>query len=363
MAIIEPDSVVRADNYINKAEANANPANDAGRVPKLEDDGKISQYFLSKDFGDGSDGDVTIGAGTTTLTRDMYYNNLVITGTLVTDGWSVFVKNKMSGAGIIKWGTPNTGGNGHQTPTNGTFYPQAGTGATSSGSGKHKTIAGKDGGNGSVGSSGIVYASPGVSCDDIADAIGVLGGMGGHGGDYSGSSSLPPSQGGGTVGSVSLPTFIRYQTKASALFDLYYINGTTIVKINGSNSGSGGGGGSSKRYESNGGGGGGGGASGGDVFICARYITGTFTIESKGGNGGLGGNCYSPSVGGVGGGGGGGGGGNSIMIYAKKDWTGTYTLTGGIGGAKGTSGLTTSATNGSNGNNGNYYEIKIENIC
>lgn len=43
-------------------------------------------------FGNASDGDVTIGVGTTTLTRDMFYNNLIVNGTLDPAGYRIYVK-------------------------------------------------------------------------------------------------------------------------------------------------------------------------------------------------------------------------------------------------------------------------------
>jgi hypothetical protein len=44
-------------------------------------------------FGDGSDGDVTLGAGTTTLARDMYYDDLTVPNgsTLAAAGFRIFV--------------------------------------------------------------------------------------------------------------------------------------------------------------------------------------------------------------------------------------------------------------------------------
>ena len=42
-------------------------------------------------YGDGNDGDVTI-AGTTTLSRDMNYNTLTVSGTLKCNGYKFFVK-------------------------------------------------------------------------------------------------------------------------------------------------------------------------------------------------------------------------------------------------------------------------------
>lgn len=68
-------------------------------------------------FGTGADGDVTISANTT-LTRDMHYNNLTVnaTYTLNTDGYSVYVKNKLTNNGTIadngnaaSWVTPWAG--------------------------------------------------------------------------------------------------------------------------------------------------------------------------------------------------------------------------------------------------------------
>src|SRR5258708_7049394 len=48
-----------------------------------------TQTQVLESFGDGSDGTVTISSGTTTLARDMYYNNLTINGSgaLVTNGY------------------------------------------------------------------------------------------------------------------------------------------------------------------------------------------------------------------------------------------------------------------------------------
>ena len=44
-------------------------------------------------YGDGHDGDVTIAVSTTTtLTHDMYYNNLTVNGTLKCNGYKVFVR-------------------------------------------------------------------------------------------------------------------------------------------------------------------------------------------------------------------------------------------------------------------------------
>lgn len=47
---IIPDAVIRADNYIDQADADATPANDEGRVPKLEANGFLHPYFSKIGF-------------------------------------------------------------------------------------------------------------------------------------------------------------------------------------------------------------------------------------------------------------------------------------------------------------------------
>ena len=58
-------------------------------------------------YGDGSDGDVVITGNPTTLTSDMYYNNLTINSGafLLTNGFRVFVKNTLTINGAIGLGT------------------------------------------------------------------------------------------------------------------------------------------------------------------------------------------------------------------------------------------------------------------
>ena len=43
---IQPDEVIRADDFINESERDATPANDAGKAVKLESDGTIAHEFL-----------------------------------------------------------------------------------------------------------------------------------------------------------------------------------------------------------------------------------------------------------------------------------------------------------------------------
>lgn len=91
-------------------------------------------------YGDGSDGDVTI-AGTVTLTRDMYYNNLVIPTATILDpaGYRFFVKGTMSGTGTIR---RDGSDGGNATTTGGT------AGATLAQGSLNAEIAAVAGGNG-----------------------------------------------------------------------------------------------------------------------------------------------------------------------------------------------------------------------
>ena len=87
-------------------------------------------------FGDGSDGDVTI-SGSTTLTRDMYYDDLTIaaTGILNTGGFRVFCKGTclvQAGGQIIRPGnagaTGAAGGAGGAALGTGSLGPGEGAG-------------------------------------------------------------------------------------------------------------------------------------------------------------------------------------------------------------------------------------------
>ena len=72
-------------------------------------------------YGDGSDGDVTLTSGTTTLTRDMYYNNLTISGTAVlnTSNFRIFVKGILDISAAPSGSIANNGGNGGNSATTG----------------------------------------------------------------------------------------------------------------------------------------------------------------------------------------------------------------------------------------------------
>lgn len=87
-------------------------------------------YFLSATpnafyFGGGTDGNLTISSGTTTLTRDTYYNNVTISGTaqIVTNGFRLFISGTLdlinASANAITANGGNGGNGSGQTGGNG----------------------------------------------------------------------------------------------------------------------------------------------------------------------------------------------------------------------------------------------------
>jgi hypothetical protein len=265
-------------------------------------------------FGDGSDGDVTVTGGTTTLARDMFYNNLTVaaSGILETAGYRVFVAGTFSNAGIVR----NSGTGGSGTAQAGNAGAPAGT-----------LGGGADGGNG--GNTNTVGSNGGTGASNTQ-----LGGKGGDGG----TSSVPRA--GGTAAASSRPAAtvggsVYYQDfyRGTFLRDLSY------VKSTGGNGGGGGGGGT-------GGPGSGGGGGGGIVMIACATISGAGAIRANGGDGNDAGGSSAAC-------GGGGGGGFVFVIYGTSTWSGTITASAGAGGSN-------NAHPGSNGVDGTTYFKSIQ---
>lgn len=293
-----------------------------------------------KQFGDGSDGNVTI-SGTTTLTSDMYYNDLVVTGTLKTAGYRVFVKGTLSGAGTIECkGVAATNASGMT----------GGGGGSAVAAGYFSSVAGQAGANGNT--SGQI-GDNGVAGTSVSNSIGVIGAVGGDGGNTSGG-----AQPGGAAGTVtaSLQKFGITLWQTVSGLDVQ-ASGTPIKYTGSSGSGSGAAGDSAPGIDDSGGGGGSG-SPGGIILFLVNTWAGTFTINISGGNGGNGGNGVGSAGGG--GGGAGGSGGVSVFVYGTKTWTGSYTKTGGTGGAGGSGAQ--AGVSGSTGTTGLTYEIGISTL-
>ena len=289
-------------------------------------------------FGDGSDGDVTISTATTTLSRDMYYNNLTIgsAGGLNPNGYRIFVKGTLSIAsgGLIARNGSN-GGNGNTGVTGGTDV-----GGVAGASLSHGTLFGSysgavggvgensNGGDATNGGNGsAIYYSP------VTNATACSGGAGGNGAV----GGTAPGAGGtkGTVNTVvSLPTNLInilnfYPSEAVSMPASTTIAYYKINSVNGA--GGGGEGASSPGY---GGSGGGSGSNGGTIYIAANNFVSLGSVTAVGGNGGNGGNGGAANGSG-GGGGAGGSGGYIFIIYQSSLTVGTTSVAGGSGGSGG----------------------------
>lgn len=273
-------------------------------------------------FGTGADGDVTITSGTTTLSRDMYYRNLVITasGILKPNGYRIFVADTLSLAGSI-----NDNGNS----------ATSGSAATA----MHSAVIL---GTGSPAASGGIAMTTGSNAP--AQAAGTLmGGIGGAGG-----SSGLGTRAGGIAGTGSQPSAANgginaWRIPGVAVRGRSLRSLTTI--LNGGTGGGGGGGGNTTF-------GGGSGTGGGVVIVSAYAITVSGgTITASGGNG------FTPTISAMtGAGGGGGGGGGVVVIITVTDLSASmssFSANGGIGGSGGPG--TVPGSSGASGNNGTVW--------
>lgn len=257
-------------------------------------------------YGDGSDGDVTLNGGTTTLTRDMFYRNLIIPAgqILDTNGRRVFVQNLLQNDGVIRRNGANA------------------TGATGGGALSAQTVGGS--GAGTTGTTGA-----GTAGTPAGAGFGGTGGAGGNG----------TPNAGGAAPTQTPPVANRGSLRAlpQAAMGLG-IGGGSATVFDGGDGGSAGGGDGTNA-------GGGGGSGAGLIVLCARQLVNNGSISAVGGNGGV------PGAGNAGGGGGGGGG-AVVLVYNRKSGSGTVSFGGGTGGAKTGTGIA-----GSNGGTGKLVEI------
>lgn len=311
---------------------------------------RLDQIFSR--FGLGTDGNVTITGGTTTINRDMFYDNLTITATgiLKTAGYRVFAKGKIINNGNIDF-TGNDGASGSI----------GGAGASGTGGYLGAAAGGGAGGLGSPAS-----ANPGVagtnSTESLEDAdAGAAGGAGGDGTALSGGAGAV----GGTVTAAAASTG-SIKDPEQAIEFRSRITAPVAFGKGGGGGGGGAGGGSAAPSSSNppGGNGGGGGAAANASLIMGAILSGTGTVTGLGGDGGDGGNGSPGNNNQDTGGGGGGGGAQAgflLLIYSRKEnYSWTITLTGGIGGLGGAPNAAGGAgTDGGDGTDGVLYEYSF----
>lgn len=261
-------------------------------------------------LGDGDDGDVTIGAGTTTLGRDMFYNNLVVPAgaRLNTAGFAVFCKSSVSGAGIIS-------ANGAAGVFDAAGNNNAGTLDAGSGGGAGKATAG----------------------DNAVSTIKYIGGDAGNGGAGVALGGAKGSAGAvsGDVRQYKIPS-ILLNKQSNVAFNYYRVGGNA----------GGGGGGDNVAAK-----GGGGGAGGNTMAIFTSEFNFTGSLEAKGGAGGDGDTAAGAT------GGGGGGGGGFIALFYEVETTNPETIVIDVTGGAGGKGQNT-GSDGGNGAVGAYILVK-----
>lgn len=322
----------------------------AGMIPIASSSGYLDLGWSNNFFGAGSDGDVTISA-TTTLTRDMYYDNLTINaGVTVTGSYRIFVKNTFTNNGTIS-ANGNNGSNGSAGGSQCSAGAGGAGGAPILSGSIFGSATGTTGGNGgtcpnSGGSGAAAHGGSGVSSSAMLGFSGVNGGTGQAG---SGAAGI------GGIGGSAIPdypilkrnNFLIVSSSENIIDYTSKIFGFVSTSTLSSSPNNGAGGGSGAPISSSGGAGGGGsGSNGGVIYISARNLINNGTISAVGGNGGNG----AVHNGSTAGGGAGGNGGLIILIYENLT-EGTVTTTGGVGG--------TGYNAGSNGVVGNTIKLKL----
>lgn len=342
-----------------------------------------TQTSVLESYGDGSDGNVTVSSGTTTLTRDMYYNNLTMSGTGIinTAGWMIFVAGILditaAGAGAIQFNgnngasatttagaaigatlVGNTVGGSSAATAGKTGVAGAGVNSTASsnatGNGGNGGTSG-NAGTGSGGAGGTGAAAGGMTALPIRRwetnlLLGVtllVGGNGGTGGPSgSGNGTNQGGGGGGGGGGAGVVAIFAKTINRGA---------STAANCIQANGGTGGAGGTaSATGATKGGGGGAGGGGGGWIFICYDSLTGataTNAIQASGASGGAGG---TPTGGNAGGNGGGGGAGGRITLLKVTTSVGSESF-----GSAGTAGSAASGATGGAGGAGNNVQVSL----
>jgi hypothetical protein len=342
-------------------------------------------------FGDGSDGDLTINFGNTvTQTRDMFWDNGTINGTLKPNGFKWFFKGTLDigVTGVIErngnnGGNGGAGGAGDQASGNGGAAGTAGaSGAALAAGSLAGSPAGPAGQAGQIGGGGGGPATPGLagnngtngtnggaatSClgDPAVNGVNGVGGGNGGGGSFGGGSAGTGGTGGTAGTYTAASSGVRNLSNALSMIDSAatpapYSSSPSSGGSAGSGSGSGGGGHSGSHAGANGGGGGGSGGAGG-VGSPGGVILGAARILNIAAGGVISANAGAAGNGGVGGaganadivtassnGGGGGGGGGSaasganggliVLIFQEMNNLGTIEVNGSLAGTPGSGG-------------------------
>lgn len=296
-------------------------------------------------YGSKQDGNLVLSAGTLTLSRDMFWDSVTISGSgkIVTNGYKIFCHTlDLSNANtnsIVPTSSPDgtaattqAGAAGGVASTIGTISP---------------SVVGGAGATGVVG-----VGAQAVASTSTVPSNGGNSGAGGAGG--AGTSGA----GGASRAAASATTRLAFGRWVEDL-----VRGSTLMQAGASGPGGSSGAGDGVVL---GRGGGGGGVGNGPIVIYAKSIvtsasTQAGAINSRGGNGGNGATAASGNTGG-GGGGAGGGGGYIFLMYRTKSGpviTNLLNCDGGDGGIGGNGFGTGIGGNGGSGADGGRIQIYI----
>jgi hypothetical protein len=304
--------------------------------------------------GDGSDGDVTLPAGPSVMTRNAYYNTLVVPvgATLDTNGWVPFARVSIECNGTI-----SVDGRAGNPGVDGAYWGGAAlTAVANSGPLRQQSAWGAGGVGARV---GIAFAGSGTNASAGTLYAGELlaGGAGGNG-DAGGGLGAGRAGGTAATSAVSGPQL----RSIDALTRAGYAASDGTFRLWQSHSGkAAGGGGAGAGMASDGPAGGAPGECGGILYVPTPSFSGTGTLQSKGGAGGRGGNAGEGNAGGGGGGSGGPGGIVAVASTYRLGWSGTIDVTGGAAGAGGTkNGTGTNGAAGGVGHDGVSFFIDVK---
>jgi hypothetical protein len=291
--------------------------------------GGVSSDFFGGQFGDGSDGDLTV-VGTFTAAREMHFSNLIIpTGaTFKPNGHKVFVSNTLT---IETNASLNDDGNNATNQAAGLALASR----------NYLIAASSQGGNGvSLTATGFSNGANGNNISNTSPNNSGQSPTGGKGGNV----TLRGNTGGNGGTATVLPQ------KWNGAWQ------TGRYSANGFNGGSGGGGGAINitAYTSGIFSSGGGGSGGGAVWIAAKNIDNQGRISANGGKGANG--ILATGTAECCGGGGGGGGNTCVITKTALASLGTVQAGGGVGG---TSAFNTGTGVGTNGTTGNAGSLSI----
>jgi len=320
-------------------------------------------------YGSGTDGDVTLSAGITTLTRNMYYNNLTLTGTarINVASYKIFIKGTFditaagvgaiynegidgtnaatqtggaAGAAIVATvNGASTAGSVGQTGVIGVGATSAAAVACSPGNGGGNALNGAGGagvsGAGGAGSALVVPVTPlpvNHFQTDLSRGLALIqGGTGGRGGASGAGDGVVLGRGGGGGGSGGgiVQIFARKINRSGS-------TPAGCISVHGGRGGNG----ASAVAGNTGGGGGASGAGGGWIYLAYDELLGTTAtncLDASGGDGGAGGNGFGTGFGGSGGQGASGG---RITVVNPINRTGSETVGNhAIGGSLGGTGI------------------------